>query len=199
MRKQCLGLVSIFMSLLLSGCCGEIWAGKQNVNVQPLYDLDLNLKDVENISDLIDLKIFEGNIKIQEDNYVWVSLSGPNKMFLDIPSGSSMWITFRLANNLESSRENFEIYCTKESSGWASSSVEYDGSQDNQYCISYIQQYRTSPESLCRPMNQYVSYVLFQKDRLLIELFETIHSDTGRDLIFSKDAIILKLAEELEK
>lgn len=199
MHKQYLGLVAIFLSLLLSGCCGEIWAGKQNVNVQPLYDLDLNLKDVENISDLIDLKIFEDNIKIQEDNYVWVSLSGPNKKFLDIPSGSSMWITFRLANNLESSRKNFEIYCTKESSGWASSNVEYGGSQDNQYCISYIQQYRTSPESLCRPMDQYVSYVLFQKDRLVIELFETIYSETGHDLAFSKDAVILKLAEELAK
>lgn len=188
----------LLMNLILAACCSEIQAGKQEVNVQPLYKIQLHLDDAKSISNIIDLQVPD-NIESQRDNYGWIRLSGPTIRFPGINPSSDIYIAFRLANDLDASRENFQFRCSRKDSGSGSSIIEYGGIQDNQYCISQVARLRQAPDAFCQPTNQYVSFVIFQKDRLVIEIDETIYSETGQDLVFSKDSIIQKLAKELAK
>jgi hypothetical protein len=196
MRRNNFWLSMILIFPFLSGCCGEIWVGKQAVNVQPLYNTQLSLNGVENISDIIDASIFDW-IEIQDSTHLLAGWSIPTERLPGINSSSGIVVSLLLFDDVESAQNNFTSYCTR--SGWTQSGIEFFGDHGNQYCISYIQQYRQAPDALCQPTNQYVSFVVFQKDRLQISIDETVYSETGRDLVFGKDAVILKLVEELAK
>jgi hypothetical protein len=186
------------MTILLSACCSEIYSGNQEVDVQPLLDAQVNLEGVDSISSLLDVKEF-GKVEIQDDGYAWVTISGPSQQLPDINPASRIEVALKLADSNESAREDFQGECTNPFYGWTSSSIANGGEQDNQYCISYIRQLRESPEGLCLPTQQYNSSVVFQKDRLVITIDEYTYSESGKDLINSKDGIIRLLAQELTK
>jgi hypothetical protein len=197
MHKQYLGIIVIFfISFLLSGCCGEIRSGDQKVDVGPLYDIDLNLKDVKKISDVIDASMFDV-VEIQEDFSILARWVGPTEKMPSINSSSAIDISFLLFDEVKTAQDNFTSECT--SAGWISSDKYYGGKLDNQYCVSQVRRLRQASDAFCQPTNQYVSFVIFQKNRLVISIDETVYSETGHDLVFSKDAVILKLAEELAK
>jgi hypothetical protein len=121
----------------------------------------------------------------------------PTEKLPGADSSSGIVVSFLLFDDVKAAQDNFTSYCTR--SGWTSSYIKFHGEYGNQYCISYVQQYRQAPDAFCHPTNQYVSFVVFQKGRLEISIDETVYSETGHDLVFSKDAVILKLAEELAK
>jgi hypothetical protein len=189
---------ALLMGFLFSACCGEIYAGKQEVDFQSLLDAQVNLEGVDSISSLLDVKEF-GKVEIQEDRYVWVSISGPSQQLPDINPASRIEMTLRLSDSNESAREDFQIGCTDPFYGWTSSSIANGGEQDNQFCISYVRQLRESPEGLCLPTQQYSSTAVFQKDRLVITIDEYTYSESEKDLIFSKDGVIRLLAQELTR
>jgi hypothetical protein len=195
MKRKPFWPVIVFVFLFLSSCCGEIRAGDQNVNVLPLYNVHLDLKGVEKMSDVINVNIFD-IVEINEPTYLWVR-GGPSNKLPEIQPASSFDIAFSLSESTNAALENFSNRCDR--LGWTSAEIVYGGETDNQYCISYVQELRAPPDGYCQPTNQYVSYVIFLKDRLVISIEENIYSETGHDLVFSKDAVILKLAEELAK
>jgi hypothetical protein len=196
MKMKYVGPLMFFMIFFLSACCGKVYTGKQEVDVRPLIDAQVNLEGVDSISTLFDVKTL-GKVVIQEDKYARIIIFGPSKELPDINPFSEVDMTFSLADDVESAREDFQSEC-RTLSAWSIYGIKLDGEQDNQFCISYVYQRRVFPE-VCSPTNQYNSFVVFQKDRLVIAINEYTESESGKDITFSKDAIIRLLAQELTK
>jgi hypothetical protein len=202
MRQQYFGLtIILFLALLLSGCCEgkTYWAdADQEVNVAPLYNLQLDINDAKNIPDVIDTSIFDFD-KIDDpttiDKVLLVILYDEK---WDIKPKSNIDVMISLRDDVNSAQDDFNMTCNFMFG--SSKGVKFGGEYGNQYCITPIGQLRHSPETLlCGPTGDYLSNVVFQKDRLVIEINETVYSETGKDLVSSKDAVIRRLAEELDK
>jgi len=142
------------MIFFLSACYGKVYIGKQEVDVRPLIDAQVNLEGVDSISTLFDVKTL-GKVVIQEDKYARIIIFGPSKELPDINPSSEVDMTFSLADDVELAREDFQSEC-RTLSAWSTSGIKLDGEQDNQFCISYVYQRRVFPE-VCSPTNQYNS------------------------------------------
>jgi hypothetical protein len=75
------------------------------------------------------------------------------------------------------------------------SSFEYGGSGYNQYCVSYWKEYRYSTDVFCQPTGMYASYVIFQKENVVITIWENSKNTQNNH----KDEVIKLLAEKLAK
>jgi hypothetical protein len=73
--------------------------------------------------------------------------------------------------------------------------VTYGGQGDNQYCVSPVDTGRSDPEGFCLPSGDYRSYVIIQKDDVVIEIYEeSIVRNSSR-----KDEVIAQLAAEISQ
>lgn len=147
------------LSILLVGCCGEIKAGEQNVNVSPLYDLGIETAGVKTFSDVINIDSFLGDYI--PDNSVY-------RVYRDISELGGGTLSIGLLNTIQQAHREFASACAHllyKKQG----DIIYGGETGNQYCFSYIREMRSSTESFCRPTGEYTSYAVFQKDRLVIE------------------------------
>lgn len=173
-------LISILISLFFCTSCTSDTISPQVVNITPLYNLEIK-KPVNHLVDIINPNIF--------DNYEGLDTYGtgtwrnnPNwsrvKVIFDIPP-HHLIETFKSACNLNLSNP---------------SKIIYGGKFDNQYCISYVVEDRSGPESLYISLG-YSSQVVFLKGNLIIQIIET---SSNKDVWF-KDQVIKFLAEELSK
>lgn len=65
----------------------------------------------------------------------------------------------------------------------------YGGDQGNRYCVSPAIEWRYDSSSLCAPAGQYLSYAIFQKDDVVIAIYETEGGSADRIGTRTNDAI----------
>ena len=162
MPVQKTSVLSISLCLLffvLSACCAPI-KSKQEVDVMPLH-LEQVRQDANQVDDLIDLGIFDTYDSAGFGN--WTSQG-------DNPDLVGVEVYFWLSADAKSGRENFLWECQR----WWKTTDDFvfGGSEDNQYCISYVSAERHSPDGLCLTTGRYLSSVVFQKGRLLTTIHE---------------------------
>lgn len=169
-------LISLFLA---SACCGEIISGKPDINVAPLQDLEIQTQNADSISDLLDTS----HLNAQSD-------TGIQRFF----RGSWMGVDIMLIldDDVESASELFVSSC--EFSYDDPSLITYGGEGENRYCIPYEIEMRNSVEMLCSPTGLYISKVVFQKQRLVIEITE-ITNNPGS--ILNKNDLIDLLSQRL--
>lgn len=78
---------------------------------------------------------------------------------------------------------------------WHAPDSEPQGNDKGRYCASYVVEEMADPEGLCLPSGLYNSYVVLQKDNLVITVHEWTRDKNSR----RKDQVIRLLAEELVK
>lgn len=143
-------IVYTVLLILLSSCCGEIYVDDLDVDVNPLYELDVNTQDAESLSDLIDLERFPP---------------------LDPESPSNTEITYwgtwqrvdvhlYLAPDIQWAQSWFFDDC--ESTVERPSRITFGGDDNNQYCIPYVTEGRSEFELGCSPTGDYYSSVLYR-------------------------------------
>lgn len=169
----------------------------QYVNIDPIKRLKLN-SSINNIKDIF-------------DSYELIVSDGIHKTNgYKNPSGIKEWIRKKYYEKdkkdysyIDVDLELFyKVKDARESYDWESKGMWYKpnladfifgGNGDDRYCVSYVKEARADPEGLYLPMGYYYSFVIFQKNNLLIIIKEqTSHKDSRR-----KDNIINILAELL--
>ncbi len=180
-KKKIIAVICSF-TYLLSACCAEI-RSPQIVDVTPLYNVIIQ-KPINNIYDIINIEIFEN----YEGGKNFGIGSWPHH-----PDWNNIEVTFHLMPDYQTSLQEFNNSC--EFYFDDPSKFSYGGEINNQYCISYVIQERSDPEGFCVPMRNFISFVVFQKGRLIIEIHET----SSKKNIWVKDQVIKFLAEELSK
>jgi hypothetical protein len=198
MSKQYFQLATaLSLVLLLSGCCGKgvaYWA-EQEVDITPLYDIELNLQDAKTISDVIDTSIFDRMEAPITDTTLLATITDN---WTELQPNSSVSVLISLRPDVNSAQNGFNSACGTMSE--ISREVEFGGEKGNQYCITPIgQQMYSSDTPFCRPTGDYLSNVVFQKNRLIIFISERMYSENGKGFVSSKDVVIRRLAEELTK
>lgn len=170
---------------LTTGFCGEM-RYLRVVDVSPLYELPVPLK-IQTVDDLAELDIFDHWTPYGPDGYLgeW---RGRHPQFHTVK------VYFEIFEDTRSAADSFSGEC--EYSGFnAQFWFEYGGEGENRYCVSYVQQYRASPDSFCTPLGKYISFVVFQKGNMVIRLWEETEDKDST----VKDEVIELLAEALGK
>ena len=169
--------------LVLSACCAPI-KSPQQVDVLPLYNATLLIKS-DHVEDLISLDIFDTyNSNIELGGW---SSSGDNPDLVNVE------VMFEIISDLQHAREEFLWECQRR---WdTTDDFIFGGSDDNQYCISYVIAAKHSPDALCLPSGEYSSLVVFQKGGLLIRLDEWTRDKNSR----AKDKAIRLLTQAIKQ
>jgi hypothetical protein len=178
--------VLIIVVMLLNACCGEI-RSPQVVNVSPLYELPVPL-NIQAEDDLAELDIFD-QITLYGYGYRGEWLGGDDSKH---PGLYSVKVDLELLSDIQSANDIFIGECEHPSFN-DQSRFTYEGNDENQYCVSYVQEYRYSIDAFCEPTGEYVSFVVFQKGNLVIRVWE----DTRDKNSTAKDDVIELLAQEL--
>jgi hypothetical protein len=71
---------------------------------------------------------------------------------------------------------------------------EVGGEGDDRYCVSLVARLRSDPGGMCLPVNAYWSFVVFQKQNLVIRIGESSRSAKGT----AKNEIIAEVADGLD-
>lgn len=177
----------IIIAMLLNACCGEI-RSSQVVEVSPLYELPTPL-DIQSEDDIAKLDIFD-QMTPYGYGYRGEWLGGDESKH---PNLYSVKVDLELLSDIQSANDIFIGECEHPSFN-DRSRIKYEGIDGNQYCVSYVQEYRYSIEEFCMPTGEYVSFVVFQKGNLIIRIWE----DTRDKNSTAKDDVIELLAQELE-
>jgi len=176
-----LSLSVCLVSFILAACCVPI-KSKQEVDVTPLHLAQVR-QDANQTNDLFDLEVFDTYDSAGMGNWTFQGIS-PDLVGVDV--------YFWLSADANSGRENFLWECQKYD--WDNDDFVFGGNEDNQYCISYTRAELQSPESFCRQTGRYESFVVFQKGRLVITIWETAEERNSR----AKDKAIKLLAEAIK-
>ena len=184
-RRKTLILSTILslVSIILSACCVPV-KSTQVVDVTPLHLAQVR-QDASQINELIDLEIFDtyaastfgmGNWTAQGDN----------------PDLAGLHVYLMLLADTKSAQESFLWECQR----WWGTTDDFifGGSEDNQYCISYTRTELHTPDGLCLQTGSYESFVVFQKGRLVITIWEMAKDRKSR----AKDKAIKLLAEAIK-
>jgi hypothetical protein len=161
--------------LFLSACCGPI-KSFHDVDVMPLYNAEIKtISGVNRVTDVIDTSVF--------DSYDLVGMgkwTGTGKN----PDLDGIDVYFRFESEIQTARDAFLWECD---SWWSTTDdFVFGGVEDNQYCISYVNELRDPPDAFCQPTGHYQSFVVFQKGNLLIRILEDSISE---DSLAMDDAI----------
>ena len=179
-----LGVLLLFTLLILLrwSCSWEIRYSRE-VDVSPLYELPVPLK-IQSVDELAELDIFD-QLTPYGYGYRGEWVGGD---FYGVRVDMELLADSQAANDL------FTDECDN---GFVSKSslFEYGGEEGNQYCISHIHEYRASTDSFCRPLGEYISFVVFQKGNMVIRIWEETKDKDST----AKDDVIELLAEELGK
>ncbi len=185
----------LFVTILITGCCGEIYAGDQEVDISPLYDKDIDIGSVQQIKDIIDLSLFDTihNLKdpiLSQDSYSGAFISAiffdGGKLLEELPGITRSYVEVTLILEKDSLEASKYINSECESPLFIDKTrIIKGGIEDNRYCISYIKEIRDSIEVFCLPRNEYSSFVIFQKGRLIIFLdeFSTVPNTSNKNII----------------
>jgi hypothetical protein len=184
-------IIYIFLCLSITSCCGEINKGKQEVDVSSLYKTKIEIGTAKKISDLIDLSLFDD---VVSDNRI-SDFAGTNVSAIFYNGGkllepreeitrSYVEIQLILLDSTSEAEYYFNYFCDSQIYLDKSYFI-ISGVSGNRYCISYVQQVRESLEILCLPRAEYISYIVFEKDRLIIILneFSTIVNSNNNEVI----------------
>jgi len=182
-------IVGIPLSLcwLFTGFCGEMRYSRE-VDVSPLHELPVPL-NIQSIDELAELDIFDQMTPYGYGYHgKWRGDEGKHTNFYTVQ------VYFEIFEDIYTAYDDFNWECED----WlfnAQSRFEYGGEEGNRYCISYVQQYRASPDSFCRPLGEYISFVVFQKGNMVIRIWEETKDKDST----VKDDVIELLAEALGK
>jgi hypothetical protein len=169
--------------------CDPIMIGPQtNLDVTPLYKANVDLKDVQNINDIIDVSKFGQNYSIED--------TSENDMMLwmyDLPNDIELVVYY------DTPISNFNSEFERSCEDYPKGTVKYGGTVGNRYCISEVQELRKGPDAFCTPYggyeHKYESFVAFQKGNLTIEIREVTDSPS----IVYKNQTIIDIANALKK
>jgi hypothetical protein len=152
----------VIITMSLSACCGPI-KSMQEVDVSPLLNAKIP-EDAMTASDIFDVKVFDSYDGLIEKGE-WMGL-GENA---DL---GGIVVYFRFVNALNSSANNFIWEC-EHAWGWGTTDdFIFGGSTDNQFCASYVNETRSTPDAFCMPTGEYESFVVLQKGKLIITIRE---------------------------
>jgi|WetSurMetagenome_2_1015567.scaffolds.fasta_scaffold15561_3 hypothetical protein len=184
MKKKGLALTisTIFIiASLITGCCNEIYSGTQEVDVDPLYQAPIPVSPT--------LAIFHvEDYGATVTNNVYTRFDWP----IEDPALAK---TSSIEVILELQSDDVSRWFESDCSAYlkTTSKFIFGGEGDNQYCISYVSEFRNPPEPLCLGTGEYESYVVFQKGKIIITIRE-YSSDKKSTL---KNAVITQLAKDL--
>ena len=115
-------------------------------------------------SDVFDVKVF--------DSYNGLIEKGEWTGFGENADLGGIVVYFWIVNAPNSPADEFIWEC-EHAWGWGTTDdFVFGGSKDNQFCVSYVNEMRYTPDAFCLPMGEYESYVVFQKGKLIIEIRE---------------------------
>ena len=142
-------------------------------------------QDADRVDDFIDLEVFDTyDSAIEMGN--WTSQGGNHDLV-------GIVVYFRLLADANSAQEKFIWECQR----WWKTTDDFvfGGSEDNQYCVSYIATELNDPEGLCLQTGRYESFVVFQKGRFVITIKEMTKDRNSR----AKDKAIKLLAQAIKQ
>jgi hypothetical protein len=155
-------LCVLIITMSLSACCGPI-KSPQEVDVSPLLNAKIP-EDAMRISDIFDLKIFDSYDALI-DKGEWTGLGENTNL-------SGIVVYFWFVNASDSPADKFTWEC-EHAWGWSTTDdFVFGGSTDNQFCVSYVNETRSTPDAFCMPTGEYESFVVFQKGELIITIRE---------------------------
>ncbi|CAG0979729.1 hypothetical protein ANAEL_01673 [Anaerolineales bacterium] len=156
-----LWVVIIIMSL--SACCGPI-KSPQEVDVSPLLNAKIP-EDATRASEIFNVKVFDSYDALIEKGE-WTGLGENTDL-------NGIVVYFRFVNAPDSPADKFTWKCER-ALGWGTTDdFVFGGSTDNQFCVSYVNETRSTPDAFCVPTGEYQSFVVFQKGKLIITIEET--------------------------
>ena len=170
-------IVVISPAVLYSGFLATTWVRcqvipannryQQAVNVSPLMDLEIPAD--------MDLRPWK-----ERDYY-----------------GAEALVFLKRYNSRDEANDWFEMMCEQNTLYEPDlSAFTYGDEGDDRYCASYVEERLSSvEEGFCRPLGEYQSYVIIQKNDIVIEVYEDSAKEKTSTI---KDDAIQKLAGELK-
>lgn len=175
-RPFLLFLPIVILALMFLACCGstvrllvnncdDLSRFRQRIDVSPLMDVE--------IPAAMDLTTWE-------DSQASIRSISSNGVHINVERLSSV----------AGARMRFESQC---SSRWQDADPTFGGEGDERYCLSYVRTARSGPEGLCTAMGYYHSYVIVQKENVVIAIYERATEQAS----LAKETAVRELAEEL--
>ena len=161
-------LIGIIMMLFSKKMCIRNVRLKGNIVVTPLSEMHIshNVKSIKGIlEDIESLKEF----KVSTTN--GVNNAGITEMLTGTDDkGSRLEVKILVFDSVESA---FKSYNSRyKSYGKDYGIMEKGGAESDRYFITYVNQLRASPESLYELTDSYMTYLYFQKNNIVISLWE---------------------------
>ncbi len=166
--------------------CSKVIESRQSVDIQPLVDLDLNIKPgitsaiKDGLPKYYDVAI-PPSYDYGDEASIW---------FYNRREGKSDEYILNLAINNTGAYHEF---CPPSMAPVEQKNYLIGARGDTKFCISPIQQQLSDPVGGCKPIERYTSYVVVEKGSLTAKLTEFTSSKDSTE----KDAIIRLLAEML--
>lgn len=152
----------IIITTSFSACCDPI-KSPQEVDVTPLLNATIP-EDAARASDIFDVKVFDSYDALIEKGE-WTG-SGENTDLSEIA------VYFRFVNASDSPADEFLWEC-EHAWGWGTTDdFIFGGGTNNQFCVSYVNETRSTPDAFCVPTGEYESFVVFRKGELIITIRE---------------------------
>ena len=161
----------------------------------PLHLVEVR-QDVDKVGNLFDLEVFDTydpEYEVLNKNPDLVFVTGNWTSHGNYPDLVEVDVQFLMLANAKSAREVFLSEC--QSYDWDTDDFVFGGSEDNQYCISYIRTELQAPDCLCLQTGRYESFVVFQKGKLMITIWEMTRDRNSR----AKDKAIKLLAQAIKQ
>jgi hypothetical protein len=185
-----IGIIVVVFSLpsfsYVRNDCSKVIKSQQNVDIQPLVDLDLN--------------IIQGMTSAVKDGFSkYYDVATPPSY--DYGNVASIWLYNRRQGNSDEYiinlyLDNINAYqqiCPQAMDQYNPNGFSIGVDGDTKYCISYIQQLLSDPVGGCQPIERYTSYVVIEKGDFVVKITEFTSTKESK----AKDEIIRLLAEIL--
>jgi len=168
----------IFLAILLTACCADIQT-PASVIAKPLYEAKTPQDRVENLSALFHQEFLD-HLNAKE-----ITLTD-KFLFIDMDPAAFIRVEIELRKSEDDSAKRYQEECGDIHSYQFPDQFTFVGLPGNQYCISYIKQARSGPESFCKPYGKYYTKAVFQKGQILFIFRE---SSLDKDNTEINDAI----------
>lgn len=186
-------LCAFLLISLISFVCEQDLKSPQVVDVSPLENLTLP-SDIKSVMDLIDVSIFDAYEVVDPQGRIIIG----HYKFREEGNDSSysyIDVDITLFDSAETARDILQHNCEHRWYRADLSDFTYGESGDDRFCISYVREERGDLSGLCLPLGYYYSFVIFQKNNLLIMIDERTSDKTSA----RKNNVIEQLAQELAR
>lgn len=207
--RRCILIIIIILFLFNMICCSltnkDVFL-PNNIDLKIIKELNLKeneinfvkLKENLNKNFPCELLILEG-LDLESKKQI-KKLGIKNKLIVDTfhyKNFGNVGISIVEYYNVQDARDYFNYFAERIQKDYEIYEIN-NNSEDNRSMISHLKQSRTDPEGFSRLMDEYSSYIIFQKGNFYIQLFDLVKKDNinKKEDLFKKVAIALKEASE---